>query len=516
MVQSRKVRPAGMLVEVGESGNMSSADVLGAGNAMPRTADRSADAAHQSRGTIRAEDTQADSHSAAAAAAAGSATNQRERFLPITRFALRDRLTASRAWPNGQAVAARRFFLYLDYWRRQSYSAELHELEQTYEPFSPDSDLLMTRQFTNAERAAMQRRVVDQMQGLLERANYQRISTAEVTMILTRDSHYGLDLHVDLDAFEELLIFFRGAVNRRDQRRSMRKFGRREQFDVPIFQRLFVLFKLKPFDARVREMMAKHGIAQSEAERIVGKLRSLIPGSVKDDNIYMKLFKNMPRSDVEMIFPNTRVKFRLLDKVKLGVTGGGAFGMGIAGTAGKIAAGGIALSNPVALAGAVAGLGGIAFRQGMAFLNTRQRYMMVMAQNLYFHAMADNRGVMVKLAARAAEEDVKEEMLLYSVLAKEKANRRDLPAIDLAIEQYMANSFGLNVNFDIDDALGRLLRDGIVVEHADGTLQSLPPGEAAAHIDRKWDSLLDQLADLGDAEGVEVADDAGRPASRTS
>lgn len=437
----------------------------------------------------------------------------RERFIPITRFALRDRLTRPQAWPPGQAADADRFFLYLDYWRRQTYNAELHELEQSYEPFSPDSDLLMTRQFTEEERRAMQRRVVDQMQGLLERANYTRIDPSEVEIILTKESHYGLDLHVDLKAFEELLIFYRGAVNRRDQRRSLRKFYRKEEFDVPIFQRLFVLFKLKPVEVRVREVMAEHRVGRAEAERIVKKLRALIPQGVNDDNIYMKLFKNMPRSDIEMIFPNTRVKFRMFDKIKLGVTGGGAFGMGIAGTAGKIAAGGLAASNPVALAGAVAGLGGVAVRQAMAFLNQRQKYMVVMAQNLYFHAMADNRGVMIKLGSRAAEEDVKEEMLLYSVLAKEPANRRDLPAIDMAIEQYIMSSFGLNVDFDLDDALDRLIRDGIVTEDADGTLRTMPPREAALHIDAKWDRLLDDLVVKDRNEGVEMEADGARPLS---
>lgn len=440
----------------------------------------------------------------------GPAAEQRERFLPITQYALRDRLTRPQSWPPGQAMEARRFFLYLDYWRRQSYNAELHALEQTYEPFSPDSDLLITRQFTDEERRTMQRRVVDQMASLLERANYTRIPPSDVELILTKDSHYGLDLHVDLKAFEDLLIFYRGAANRRDSRRNFRKFGRKEEFDVPIFQRLFVLFKLKPIEVRVREVMAEQRVGRSEAERIVRKLRALIPGSVKEDNIYMKLFKNMPRSDVEMIFPNTRVKFRMMDKLKLGLTGGGAFGVGIAGTAGKIAAGGIMATNPVALAGALAGLGGVAFRQAMAFLNQRQRYMVVLAQNLYFHSMADNRGVMTKLASRAAEEDSKEEMLLYSVLAKEQANRRDLGAIDAAIEQYIATTFGLQVNFDLDDALARLISDGIVTEKPDGTLVTLPPREAALHIDDKWDRFLDDLADNDMDEGHEIEDGNGR------
>lgn len=38
---------------------------------------------------------------------------KRERFIPITRFALIDRLTHAQAWPRGQAIHARRFFRYL-------------------------------------------------------------------------------------------------------------------------------------------------------------------------------------------------------------------------------------------------------------------------------------------------------------------------------------------------------------------------------------------------------------------
>src|SRR4029078_9061346 len=125
------------------------------------------------------------------------------------------------------------------------------------------------------------------------------------------------------------------------------------------------------------------------------------------------------------------------------------------------------------------------FRQAVNFMNQKQRYMVVMAQNLYFHAMADNRGVMLKLGARAAEEDIKEEMLLYCVLTKERARRQDIPDIDSAIEQYLAASFGGTVAFDISDAPERLSADGLAVEQPDGRLERMPPKDAAAHIDRK-------------------------------
>jgi hypothetical protein len=432
-----------------------------------------------------------------------------ERFIPVTRYALLDRLTAEGAWPAGQAQEARRFFRYLDHWRRQQYNAQLYELEETYEPFSPDSDLLMTRTFTPEERRVMQRRVVEGMARILEQANYVRIDHNDVELILTRDSAYGLDLHVDLDAFEEVLLYYRGASTKRDQRRRWQRFYLREELDVPIFQRLFLLFKLKPFDVRVLEVMQAQKLSRREAEKVVKRMRAAIPLEVREDNIYMKLFKNIPRSDLEMVFPNTQVRFRLFDKLRLGATASGGLGIGAFGAAGKIA---LLASNPIAAAGAMVGLGGIAFRQAVNFINQKQRYMVVMAKNLYFHAMADNRGVILKLAARAAEEDFKEEMLLYSVLAKERARRQDLPDIDAAIEQYLTSSFGVSVNFDIPDALQRLIADGIVTERSDGTLSTLPPKEAALHIDRKWDIFLDELPEPMSAEGLEFEGNSSEPA----
>jgi hypothetical protein len=433
-------------------------------------------------------------------------TRQRETFIPLTKSALIRRLTSPGAWPNGDHADARKFYQYLDHWRRQSYNYGLREIDQAYEAFSPDTDLLSTRAYTATERTEMQARIVAHMQHLLLHANYRQIDPKQIALILTKDSAYGLDLHVDLSAFEELLIYYRGASTKRETRRVPKKFYRKVEFEVPIYRRLFVLFKIKPFATRVAELMATESMSRKEAERKVHKMRASLPIEVKSDLIYMKMFKNMPRSDIEMIFPNTRVKFRLFDKLKLGVTSGAGLGMGAFGAAGKIA---LAATNPLAAAGAVAGFSGVAVRQGVAFINQRQKYMVVMAQNLYFHALADNRGVMIKLADRAAEEDVKEDMLLYGVLAKTAVNRRELQQVDDAIERYLKLTFDIDVDFDLSEALGRLVADGLVTEDADGNLLTLPPAAAAAHIDNSWDSFLNLLA--ADKEDLGVELDTGTP-----
>jgi hypothetical protein len=431
------------------------------------------------------------------------AAHMREKFLPVTRHALLDRLTVPALWPKGDQVQARRFLRYLDYWRRHGYSVKLLDLEQLYEPFSPDTDLLQTRKFTAQDRLAMQKRLVAHMSDLLTQGNFSRIEPKDFHIILTKDSHYGLDLQVDTDAFEELLIFYRGASTITEKHRDIRKaYMGWKEIRVPVFQRLFILFKLKPFDARVAELMQENKIDRKEAEKIVRRQRKMLPDTVTSDHVYIKLFKNIPRSDVEMAFPNTRVRFRLLDKIKFGVTAGSGFGVGVVGTIGKLAL----LSNPYTLVMTLGGLGGIVVRQASNFIAQRNRYMVILARNLYFHSMADNRGVMTLLADRAADEDIKEEMLLYTALANERLNAHNLAAIDRGIEGYLSSTFNINVDFDVSDALARLKQEGIVAELPDGTLQTLPPQEAALHIDKLWDACLDQLPDItttGEGEEIE-------------
>jgi len=60
------------------------------------------------------------------------------------------------------------------------------------------------------------------------------------------------------------------------------------------------------------------------------------------------------------------------------------------------------------------------------------------------------------------------------------------------------------VDFEVDDALSRLIEDGIVTEAADGTLTALQPAAAADHIDSMWDQILDMLPDLHHTAGQEI------------
>ena len=411
-----------------------------------------------------------------------------EKFIPVTRFALLAKLTREALWEAGEAKIAERFFHHLAAWRHITYSEKLMDLKEAYAPFSPDRDTVRTRSFDKNQMNAFRRRLVSNMTNLLEQANYRPITGEQLETIFSEESAYGLDLEVDLSEFEELLIYCRGATVEHRTRRSWRSaFLREEEYTVPIYQRLCLLIKLKSEETRLQELKAD-GCTAKQARRRLKKARRMMPKEVSPDFIYIKLFKNIPTPDLEMMFPNTTVKFRLRDKLFLGLTAGGGTLFSIFSAAGKVA---LILSSPIKAIGALIGLIGVGVRQIMKFFNQRNQYMMVLAQNLYFHSLADNRGVLTLLTDRAEEEDMKEDLLLYCVLAKEQVHPNELYKVKLAIEEFLKQEFDVVVDYDIHEALERLKDDELVTVKPDGKLHCISPAQGVTHIDRKWDAYLD-------------------------
>jgi hypothetical protein len=141
--------------------------------------------------------------------------------------------------------------------------------------------------------------------------------------------------------------------------------------------------------------------------------------------------------------------------------------------------------------GGLVGLSAVIFRQVMSFFNTRNHYMMLLAQNLYFCSLANNHGALTLIADSAEEEDVKEDMLLYAFLARRPSHYDALADLKSAIQAFVAERCGASIDFDAEDALRRLLADGLVRSDAAGNLTAIAPEDARAHLDLLWDRLLD-------------------------
>jgi hypothetical protein len=91
----------------------------------------------------------------------------------------------------------------------------------------------------------------------------------------------------------------------------------------------------------------------------------------------------------------------------------------------------------------------------------------------------------------AEEEDVKEDVLLYAFLAQSPSHQEALSQARAAISGFLKERCEVSVGYDAEDALRRLLADGLVTSDPDGNLTAIAPAEARDHLDTLWDRLLD-------------------------
>jgi len=410
--------------------------------------------------------------------------NTPETFIPISRFALKDCLTQPPFNELGTEYST--YLLYFCAWRHQHYRHKLQDLKELYLPFSPDRDTLTILNYSAKERKGMQQKLTQELSALLEQANYTTINQYDLEAIFAKASHYGLQLKVDLSEFDEVLLFSRGTSIKQEERRTLKSaFLRKETIDIPIFQRLFLLLKLKPEAARIKEIMAEQSVTEKKAAKLLKKYRKMLPEQMSSDAIYLKIFKQIPHIDLEMLFPNAQIKLKPLDKLKLTITAGGGTVGSVVAAITKLAV----VANPLAIVGVLLGLVGVIVRQVTKFFTQRTKYMMILAQNLYFHNLANNRAVLTLMVDRAEEEEIKECFLLYHFLAHHK-EPQPRETIKLDIEQFMQQQFDVTLTFDIETPLQSLMNDGILTELSDGRLTVLAPVEALAKIDILWKSAM--------------------------
>ncbi len=409
-----------------------------------------------------------------------------ERFIPISLDELhQDLLSQATEVPVEATLRARLYRILL-----ALYHAEFHErtreLKIGYTPFNPDRDTCSRRTHDAAALANLQQGLLAQVQAALVRANFVVLSGEDINQALNKTSPHGVEVSVDFEAYEEMMLFYRGSDCREEYKRDWRSlFLRKISVQVPIYRRLFLLLKAKPLEQRIRELAAAENLSLARARRRAIAESGLLPDEGTSCSVYIKLFRDIPHSDLEMLFPNTRVRMRTLDKLNLAVTGGGGTIGGIFATVTKLSA----AANPLTAASAIAGLAGVIWRQISKVFARRTHYMATLAKNLYFYSLDNNAGALAHLVDLAEVEECKEAMLAYHFLCGEADS--SVEELDARIERWLETNYDTRIDFEIEDGLNKLERLELLQRSADGRLRVLPLREAVELLNRHWDELFD-------------------------
>jgi hypothetical protein len=362
----------------------------------------------------------------------------------------------------------------------------LHQVEMLkdcYSPFNPDADTRLNSDYSEQEKKDLQKNLVQTLTAILNAANFQKITKTDLEEALKEESLFKIRLGVEFKDFEEVLFYQRGETTKKET--LVKFFGlKKAPITFTNYERVVIYIKFKEQDY----FKAK-------------KQKNLYftPGST-----IIKLFQNVPKADLEMLFPNSEVRMKTIDKLIIGVP---AAISGIVLTATKL--GGTILliaavisfwlgltqkevkieqQHLIALALGLATVGGFLFKQINKFKNRKIKFMKALSDNLYFKNLDNNTGVFHHLVDTAEEEEFKEAILAYYFLLAED---RDLTITELdeTIERWFENKHNCRINFEIEDALQKLERWNLVNRDRK-IIRAKNMNDAMQQLDKIWDNYF--------------------------
>lgn len=408
----------------------------------------------------------------------------RERRLPLPRSTVVELCAADARLAAAERGPFRDFCRILGSVFHFEFHARLEQLKHCHAPFDPDREAPPLAPLADDERERRHAELVAGLRELLQAANYEEVSREVLADSLRGESLFQVRLAVDFDDFEDLVLFRRGATERTA---VLRTWGglRRRTITFANFDRVALLVRFRDrawFERRQRRELP------------------FVPGST-----VLKLFRNVPAADLEMLFPNTEVRMKPIDMLLIGVPAavGGVVVLAtkLLGTLlllGSLFAFWLGLRDDevvldqTALVALAVGLGTLAvfvWKQVNRFKTRKIRFLKALTENLYFKNLDNHAGVFHRLLDEAEEEECKEAVLAYWFLLT-AGQPLTSGEVDHGVEAWLRERAGCDVDFEIEDATGKLVRLGLVTREGD-RWQAVPLAQAKALLDRTWDGYFE-------------------------
>jgi hypothetical protein len=401
--------------------------------------------------------------------------DDREHYIPLRKTELVELLLKDPKLSANEREPLRQFARLVRAVWHFEYLQMLDDLKDRYAPFDPDAETVSLEKPDPLQRAEMMNHLFESFVALMERANFKRLTRKDVDDAVTGGaSDFGIDMHVDFDVFERLEIFARSEGDVLRTKRHPIFFWRKTEKKVPSYRRIVLLLKLR-----------KH---------------KRIPEHIDTNSVYMKIFKDIPKLDLEMILPGTSLRMPWHQQVKLGGSLVGTFAWGIYSLFTKLT---VAISTIVTSAATLAfdiaqfvvlaPLGillGYGYKQWHGYQVTRQQYSKMLIESLYYQNLDNNLGVLTRLLDEAEEQECRETILAYFFLWKYAPPAGwTAEQLDDYIEIEIESKTGLKIDFEVDDALEKLERLNLVRKVGDNYLAE-PLDTALERLDYRWDNYF--------------------------
>jgi len=388
----------------------------------------------------------------------------REHYVPMHSSDLVRYLSAHPALPkDSQATFAQFAGLTLSL-THHIYRQRYEQLTGLYAPLDPDSDRVLLEVPLDEKRQASCSRLAAEIRAAVARANYHRLSEDDIQRALKAASQWGVRMRVNFQVMERMEVYARGFVIGSREHRNWKTFFRRRTVEVPLYQRLMVVFHTRPEDENPQFDYRK---------------------------VYLRLFKNVPKQDIDMMLPATGIQMSWIDHSRIVVPSIYAAAMtmwrflrnvllwtffGVFKTLGLVVLVVFAL--------------GFGIKSMFTYRTaTKRRYMLNMTQKLYYQNLDNNSGVLLRLLDDGEQQEAAEVILCYFAAAflLPQGASGTLAEIDSACELLLESATGIQVDFDVEATARNMVKLGLLKVHGN-SWQAVPLDQAMQYLDTTWDS----------------------------
>lgn len=299
---------------------------------------------------------------------------------------------------------------------------------------------------------------------MLVDAGYTELPREALEDAIGKCSYWGVPLDVDLNLFDAISVYARGDVVSRRAKRRWQTYYKRVVYDVPIYQRVVVMFKLRP------------GCCADE---------------LSDRMLHLRMFKNIPKNDIDMLLPGTRVRFSWVDYLRNFVPSLG--GMGV--TLVKLLRlllflAAVTVSIALAFVWLFAALLSYIGRSLKNHWNAKNLHMLNLTRSLYHQKLDSNAGVACRLLKEAESQRYREILLAYCMLL-EAESPLSMDELASRVRRYVKEWVGVEIAFRAHEAVQLLDAWGLVRREEDLRLSVAAPDEALRQLSAHWQASFE-------------------------
>jgi len=403
----------------------------------------------------------------------------REHYIPFNKeFLLEQQLTSFSKDPKKVDDFKKLFDIIEHYYHYEAFNLN-RNLKQNYALFDPDLSNKERKSFIGKSDFSVFK---ETLLTVLALGNYTRIDQETLDVAFKESDLIGLNLSIDFNAFKDYEFYVRGQHTATEKVKKY--FFWKKEVEIEYYDRVLIYLHYNDTNF-LKEKKVKFGKMPIE------------PGSV-----VLKIFKRVPKKDLETIFPNAIPRMSLKDKLLLWVPG--IFG-GISLLSAKVIPALVnmykayetgeaidLLNSKTSLNQGLIALGILSlycFRQYNNFVNKKIRYSKILSDSLYFKNLGNNSGAFYSLLNSSEEEVLKETILAYTFLYKSETPLT-AEELDSQIESWFEITLKTSLDFDVKDALDKLKNIGLGVE-TNGKWEVLSLDKALVTIDALWDGVFD-------------------------